>query len=40
MIRRALELREALDQYANKLRVLKEEYDAKTYVEDYLTPDE
>ena len=40
MIRRALELREALDQYANKLRVSKEEYDAETYAEDYLTPDE
>jgi hypothetical protein len=40
MIRRALELREALDLYANKLRVSTEALDTETYKEDYLSPTE
>jgi hypothetical protein len=40
MIRRALELREALDLYANKLRVSVDSLDAETYEHDYLTPQE
>jgi hAT family C-terminal dimerisation region len=38
MIRRALELKEALDIYATKLRVSSDELDAETYKEDYLSP--
>jgi len=40
MIRRALELKEALDTYAVKLRVSIEDLDTETYKEDYLTPTE
>src|SRR5271168_5406254 len=40
MIRRALELREALDIYAGKLRVSNEALDEETYQQDYLTPEE
>lgn len=40
MIRRALELREALDIYATKLRVSTEALDKETYEHDYLTPAE
>ncbi len=38
MIWRALELKEALDTYAVKLRVSTEDLDTKMYKEDYLTP--
>ena len=38
MIRRALELREALDLYATKLRVSIEALNKETYTKDYLTP--
>jgi hypothetical protein len=40
MIRRALELKEALDIYATKLRVSSDELNAETYKEDYLSPPE
>jgi hypothetical protein len=40
MIRRALELKEALDLYALKLRVSKDPYDIKTCEDDYLSEDE
>jgi hypothetical protein len=40
MIRRALELREALDLYALKLRVSTDEYDLETFTDDYLTASE
>ena len=40
MIRRASELKEALDLYALKLRVSKDPYDIKTYEDDYLLEDE
>jgi hypothetical protein len=35
MVRRALELREALDTYAAKLNVLKEPLDVETFRQDY-----
>jgi hypothetical protein len=37
MIRRALELREALNAYAFKLRLLKEDLDKETHLNDYLS---
>jgi hypothetical protein len=37
MIRRALELKEALNQYANDLRDETDELDKETYSEDYIT---
>ena len=40
MIRRYLELREALDVYAAKLRISTEKYDMETYEHDYLTDKE
>ena len=40
MIQRALDLKEALDIYALKLRVSTDEYDQETYQSDYLTEDE
>ena len=40
MIRRCLELREALDVYAAKLRISTEKYDMETYEHDYLTDKE
>jgi hypothetical protein len=40
MILRALLLREALDTYAAKLRLSKDELDREIYDNDYLTPDE
>jgi hypothetical protein len=40
MIIRALDLRDALDTYAIKLRVSKDALDLKTYEQDYLTDDE
>ena len=36
MIRRALELKEALNQYANDLRDEPDELDKETYLEDYI----
>jgi hypothetical protein len=40
MVRRALELREALDTYAAKLNVSKEPLDVETFQQDYLDEDE
>jgi hypothetical protein len=40
MIRRALELREALDRYASKLRVSKDPLDLETHEQDYIIPEE
>ena len=40
MIRRALELREALDAYAFKLRLSKEDLDKETHLNDYLSDDD
>jgi hypothetical protein len=40
MILRALLLREALDTYAAKLRLSKDELNREIYDNDYLTPDE
>ncbi len=40
MIRRALELRDALDTYAIKLNVSKDVFDQETFQEDYLSKDE
>ena len=40
MIRRALELREALNLYALKLRVSTDEYNLETFTDDYLTASE
>jgi hypothetical protein len=40
MIRRALELKEALNAYCVKLRVSKEDLDQETFLQDYLTDDE
>jgi hypothetical protein len=37
MIIRALDLRDALDTYAIKLRVSKDALNLKTYEQDYLT---
>jgi len=39
MIRRALELQEALDTYAAKLSVSKDVLDLETFNDDYLTAD-
>jgi hypothetical protein len=38
MITRALDLREALELYATKLRVSTEDLDKETFEHDYLTP--
>jgi hypothetical protein len=38
MIIRALDLREALELYATKLRVSTEDLDKETFEYDYLTP--
>jgi hypothetical protein len=40
MIRRALELREALDTYAAKLHMSKEAFDQETFEQDYLSDEE
>jgi hypothetical protein len=40
MIRRALELREALDTYAFQLRLSKEDFDTETFQNDYLSDNE
>jgi hypothetical protein len=40
MIRRALKLQEALDTYATKLCILKEEFDQETFEKDYLLDEE
>jgi len=40
IIRRAIDLKEALDIYALKLRVSTDEYDQETYQSDYLTEEE
>lgn len=39
MIRQALELKDALDLYALKLRVSTNPYDIKTYKDNYISKD-
>jgi hypothetical protein len=40
IVRRALELREALDTYAFKLRLSKEDLNKETHLNDYLSDDD
>ena len=40
MIRRALELRQALSEYQRKLKASKDEFDAETFKHDCLSDDD